>query len=302
MKVGKALKNLYAEEREQNDPNFCLPRCWIGLEYEYENTNLFKKVTSGAVANDSYKMISTNLLAYFALKHDGSLRGDSTEFVLTGPMSGTKLYNAITAMDEASRAFGFTASYRTSLHVHLDMNTIDWPDDINAFALYYAIAEPFLFKFLGNNREACNYCVPWYHSSQHYELYLSGIVAKYGKKVEDSLKVSLQNLKAYKYSAMNFFSLGDFGTVELRAAPVNLQMAKTLQWINLIMRLKKAVLNKRYSKLDNIIESATTYGPEIFLGSVFGEDYPYLIQRSTNIKRDFDIGLKTAYHYISQIK
>jgi Putative amidoligase enzyme len=296
MKVARILGKLPQEEQEQNTPTFVLPKCLIGLEYEYENTARWCG-HHGQLPKDA---IEQDVQTYFTQHVDHSLRKAGCEFVFRGPYAGTKVENAIQAMDALARAQGYEGSYRTSLHVHLDVQQLDIPEQITLFGLVYSICEPLLYKFVGNNREDCNYCIPWYLNPQHYQRFLGDLKVYRGREHlnAESLGSAFKRDKAFKYSGLNFFSLGDFGTVEFRQAPVTMQAPKIITWINLLMHIKKFVLTQRSTSSLDVYETAIRRGAEGFYLMVFEQHFKEVTKYTKNIYIDFQKGLNTAQNYL----
>jgi Putative amidoligase enzyme len=332
MKVGDIIGQVKCEEREQNHPVWCLSKCLLGLEYEWEKVRInigpsFEQavsfddeptpntfapgpasLTKVTIDNKTIKTspilgdLAVSLNKYFNKTQDGSLRNNGIEFVFKEGYSGSRLFNAINIMDAASRAFKFVSSVRTSMHVHLDTNTLTFPDDIYAIALLYAISEPFIYKFVGRSREGNNYCVPWYFNSQHAEVFIgnqesaaSALSSVDSDHYAAGLRKTLINSKSYKYSGLNFFSLGDYGTLEFRHAPVNMPLDKIISWLNIIMRMKKFIM---YNKIrgGKILDFAQKTGPQEFIEAVFADQAADLLRRSVRPHDDFNLGLKTALY------
>lgn len=297
MKVREILGLIDERLPEQPTPKLILPKCRIGMEYEWENTQDYPiKGPTQTGDPDRYKVI-TESRKYFQVHNDGSLRQNGNEFVFIGPYYGTKVTDSIDIMDELARVLDFTGSYRTSLHVHLDMQDVSFPKDIERFGGIYSLVEPFLYKFVGNNRDCSNYCVPWYAHPQHFETYF-GVIKRYFHAGDAGIAYALKQAKQTKYAGLNFFSLGDFGTVEFRQAPVTMQKDKILAWVNIIMRLKKWVVEKQYTP-EELITHANKMGPQLLLQEVFEEQYRDVTRMSRDILQDFHIGLATLYQFVA---
>jgi hypothetical protein len=283
---------------EQASPQFCLPKCRIGLEYEVENSLKYRH------DRENQPLAARNLQTYFTSHNDGSLRDNGVEFVFHGPYYGTKILDATAAMEEAFRVFEFKGSYRTSMHVHMDMQDMNFPGDVEKLGGIYCVVEPFLYRFVGSNRDQCNYSLPWYVHSTPYEAYFQTI-NKYDltdSRHTGSYGVAhgLRAQKGNKYSGLNFFSLGDFGTVEFRHAPVTMQRDKILTWINILMRIKKWVSEKPKAP-EALITYAQKMGPELLLQEVFEEQSKDVTRMSKDVVSDFQLGLATLYQYVASI-
>lgn len=261
---------------------FTLPEGLIGLEYEFEKVGQPKWDSTQGV----------ELAKYFSAHADGSLRDNGIEFVLREPLFGEDLHSAIRAMDEMSRAYRYRASYRTSMHVHLDMERASYPDQILSLATLYAIAEPFMYKFVGQARDCCNYCLPWFRHDQHFNLFLNGVKMTLGNDGPHVIH-KMQSLKEWKYSGLNFFSIGDYGTLEFRHAPVGMEASRVIDWINIIQSLKKYATrsNMTYQKL---LEKAVSKPYHEFLGEVFESHFRTLIKFAPRPEESYHLGLKTA--------
>jgi Putative amidoligase enzyme len=308
MKVKNLLKLPVKEEREQSTPALCLPKTYVGLEYEWENTSKFPYQTY--THNTTLNAIATAVKSYFAFHVDGSLRENGMEFTFREPYAGTRILAAIDAMDDAARAFSFTASYRTSLHVHLDLSELAYPKDAHRVAALYALVEPLLYKFVGQNRDGCNYCIPWYANPHHYLRY-AAVLKPFQKgftedRFTNDLGIKLgselnANKAHHKYSGMNMMSMGQFGTVEFRQAPVNMQKEKILAWINILMRIKKYVMDSQWEP-EQLYSQVKIWGPTEFIQRVFLTEANFLLRCTKSVEEDLKRGSLTLFHFISAVK
>lgn len=272
------------QSRARPSSEFVLPSGLIGLEYEFEGVGHFAWDTK----------LGESVSPYFSLHGDGSLRNGGAEFVLREPLFGEELGTAIRAMDDVARALRFKSSYRTSMHVHLDMERATYPDQVLGVATVYAIFEPYLYKFVGQSRDMCNYCLPWYRHDQHFNVFLKGVKetsepGHTGNHVTQKLK----GLKEFKYAGLNFFSLGDYGTLEFRHAPVGLEANRVIQWVNIIQSLKNYVLASGQG-YESILNKAFSSTPAEFANEVFGEHAKVFSRFVPRPAEAFQLGLKTA--------
>lgn len=292
------------KEQEQPSPLFCLPKERVGLEYEWENTRTYGRAVRAWDENNTpmpSHIVTTR--QYFDTHVDGSLRQDGCEWVFKRGYSGTMIVNAVNAMDETARIGEFKGSYRTSLHVHLNMQDVDFPHDVTRMGAVYCMVEPFLYDFVGEDRDCCNYCTPWAAHPGHFETWFSLLNNTYLKaQAQNNIQTyagQFKHSKAVKYSGLNFFSLGDFGTVEFRQAPVIMQRDKILVWINLLMRLKKWVIEHPSITSEQLVIKVNSMTPEAFLTEVFDSNYKDVTKRTRDIATSYKRGMSTLYHYIS---
>lgn len=303
MKVRNLLGLNEDLEQEQPTPAFCLPRCRIGLEYEWENTKKFPhgeepgEVPVVADKTPARQSI-LDVHKYFNAHVDHSLREGGMEFTFKTGYSGSKVLRSIEVMDDCSRALNFTGSYRTSLHVHVDMQDVNFPQDVELFGAVYSVVEPFLYQFVGSGRNVCNYCVPWYKHPQQFENFLNTVRANFSSDgTKNSYLVgALRNGKGNKYSGLNCFSLGDFGTVEFRHAPVTMQKDKIITWINLPMRIKQWVVNHPMT-IAKFVDFCNSKPADWLLHDIFQSHYSDVVRLSRNIDADSWNGMETLYQY-----
>jgi Putative amidoligase enzyme len=273
------------EKRARSSSELAIPNGLIGLEFECENAGSYTG-SSG---------LGAQLEVFFGRHQDGSLRQNGIEFVLHEPLYGQDLLDAIKLMRDVYRTYKFTSSYRTSMHVHLDMERSSYPDQILNAGLIYAIVEPFIYKFIGGQRDACNYCLPWYHHDQHFGIFLDTITSTAGH-ANDTVTAQLRRMKEYKYSGLNFFSLGDFGTIEFRHAPVDMPYEKIVEWINVIQSIKLYATSYKSGNpaLRELLAHACNSSYLQFLEEVFGKHSRVLLRLAPRPAELYQLGLKTA--------
>lgn len=309
MKVRNLLGMQEETEQEQPVPDFCMPKTRVGLEYEWENCGEWplpvKKYVGMLEGNPAEQLVADGqpsyikeVVKYFNVHVDGSLRKNGMEFTFKNGFSGSKILNATRSMDECSRILGFEATYRTSLHCHLDMQDTNFPSDVEQLGAVYCVVEPFLYQFVGNNRNVSNYCIPWYKHPQHFENFRDTIKRKYKPEQAGLLVHAFRGHVGDKYAGLNCFSLGTFGTLEFRQGQVNMQLAKLHTWINMLMRLKQWVLTTPMTPTE-VLDKVNSARPSVFLQEVFQSNYADAVRMSRNIDADLWSGLETLYQYIA---
>lgn len=305
MKVRNLIGSTEDIEQEQSVPELCLPRNAIGIEYEWENAaDRFPVGMDGPpgllgklhIPGEKLGMIQ-EVQKYFDAHIDGSLRQKGLEFTFKGPYVGSRIIRAIDSMDACARALEFTGSYRTSLHIHLDMRDRTFPDDVVQFGAVYCLVESFLYQFVGHQRSFCNYCIPWHKHPQQFENFLTILRTHH---VSNSAHVvqAMKHGKGNKYSGLNCFAIGDFGTVEFRHAPVTLQRDQIIQWINIIMRIKKWC-NEHPMTPSSFVEYIASRTATSVLAEIFEAQYHDVTKRSRNLDADYWNGTETLYQFVS---
>lgn len=218
----------------------------LGVEFEFEGVNKSPNIS------DAFN-------SFWAQKQDGSLRGAGMEFTFSNPLFGKDAENAITWMVGEAVRLKYRTSIRTGLHVHLDIREMSPQQFIN-LSLIYALAEPFLFWWVGKTREESAFCVPWYYATKTAKSAGSILQA-----IKSSPAVARLHSDGYeRYSALNFNALSRFGSVEFRHMEQTLNLKKIFAWVNLLLHIKQAACSL------NALPDKITKDPYAFLVQVFG--------------------------------
>lgn len=214
----------------QPDQSLPLPRCPMGLEWEFEAAAHLREAL-GARNNK-----------YFLVHEDGSLRDQGMEVVTVG--DGIWGVDLIKAIDYLYGLIGQLAmvgrapvcNYRTAFHVHLDIRDVDAPIIHNILLLYSLLEIP-IFNFVGKNRFDSNFCVPWGRSESQFAVLKA---LKDGMKPSDAEKI--RHLQ--RYSALNCQAIAKYGTLEFRHMQNDIGEIKTKQveFIKIVQKLKKSAI------------------------------------------------------------
>ena len=253
---------------------------FVGLEIELEGLPRINKVEFNS--------------HFWQITEDGSLRDNGKEFIFSMPLCGADILSALdyfkgwieayTKIDAAP-----SVSERTSIHVHIDVRDFNLKQ-LNSLNLLYVAFEKMLFNYCGAEREMSNYCIPLfrdYKSAQRFSKIERG--AK-DKRLEVQSAISCE-----KYSAYNTHSILNLGTVEFRQHPGTYNTDRILEWIAILLCIKKAARD-----FDVTIENFPTYvsemGPYDFVRSVFGDKLDKLIY--PNFQIDIINGIRRAQEII----
>ena len=172
-------------------------------------------------------------LKFWNTTQEGSIvRG--CEFV-SKPIWGTAITEALDELRELFKKSDPYLSFRTSVHVHLNMLDSEH-EHLNQLVLLNLLYEPALFRLHQEWGRYDNiFCVP----------------ARKSIKVQDGYAKLLQDLDqgrirtdyvGYKYSAFNPNALAQFGTIEFRHMGGTADMDEVDQWINVLLQLKLAAV------------------------------------------------------------
>ncbi len=190
---------------------------------------------------------------------DGSLQG-GVEFI-SDPVWGTAISEALEELRMALLTEQAIATFRTSVHIHLNVLDMTAPQLIRLLELYI-MYEPALFRLHQNwNRSSCLFCVP-VHSSVRLQ-------QNYGRVLSDIQDRSTAALhESYKYSGLNLRTVNTLGTIEFRQMGGTDDMNCISDWINVILQLKVAALLK-----EPMEDSKEVWGEYHSLLDIHDEDY-----------------------------
>lgn len=248
-------KNL---KRYTPDNRLVLPRDLIGLEFEYEGVK------------DPGGFFDEELALFWTLHRDDSLKDYGSEFTFRDPMFGEDAVKAIELLMAKAAKIGLKCSSRCGIHVHSDARNMEAQQLIGQTILY-AIVEPLLFRWIGDDRENSIYCIPFYKADDSLVETCNVIKALYTddtKKTQTTLK---QTENFSRYAAYNLQALHKFGSVEFRHMRTTHDFKRVMNWINMILSLKAATI--RFATSDGaIIRLAQNSPANVFLSMVFGDE------------------------------
>lgn len=257
----------------KGDPSLVLPETYMGLEFEIENYR------HGHMPED--------LLNYWRIKEDHSLRNAGMEFVFNGPMFGKDITTAVDSFLSWQKGTKIQTSVRTGLHVHLDVRSLPVDSLVSFMALYTAL-EPLIYKWVGDNREESNFCVPYYYSQQAF-VQAKRVMESVLQDEQDFFKkataaappppnplraggihrvrldeqpggyargvsAAIDEAQRYdRYAGLNLQSLSRFGSVEFRHMKMTFDRGRIMKWINLILALKKEAMGKSVHDVSGLL-------------------------------------------------
>lgn len=208
----------------------------------------------------------------WAVVKDGSLRPRDTgvEFITHGPYTGVIGSEIIEALDSFNKLIEFnkenyghlpTVSDRCSVHVHINAGDVTLPQ-LRKWIIVYLILEKVLFEYCGEDRYYNNYCMPLLTNIP--------VLQRIIDRNSNALHLNALIKTATKYDAFNMASLGQKGTIEFRHHPGCYDTARILEWVNLLLCIKKYAQHSGKDWL-GILMSISGRGPEAFLKDVFGD-------------------------------
>ena len=220
----------------------------FGLELECEGNNL-----------------PTNNFRYWKTTNDGSLRGESAEYVSSKPVPNESVVNAINSLWEKFQKNDtkLSRSYRTSYHVHLNCQDLTYLQALNVF-LGFTMIEPVLEQVVGDNRVNNVFCISPRSSGALFDSIYKGL-----KQAHNPLFNFRTN--DLRYSSINLCSLFKFGTIEIRLMSGNVTKEDMLLWTKACGQV-----HQYFSRPDllphDIVEMPSFLGLKALSESIFSED------------------------------
>lgn len=222
----------------------------VGIELEYEGKRLPEK----------------GFDKFWARVADGSLRGESGEFILHKPIVLDKVDEALSILSECFllNKTVINPTFRAGTHVHINVQDMTIAQLFNMITLYL-LFENSLLKICENNRRGNHFCLRAVDAGQLIE------------SLCDSVSMgSLKNLSSdhLRYAALNVTSLFKFGSLEFRSLESTTDWGKLKLWINTLYTLKSAAM--RYPDPASLLTSASGEGFLAFTQQIFGNLFPQL--------------------------
>ena len=215
----------------------------VGIEIEQEYTQERTYSQAMGLRNSTY----------WRTKPDGSLRYFGVEFCSNILYPGNVDDALKEVYDSLNRG---TFSWRTGIHVHIDVSDLD-EEQLRSVCELYSVLEPLIFQWEGNERETSRFCVPWYTCPAAVRTMLGRIGGK-SYEVQDAFD------RFGKYSALNLTSIPRFGTIEFRHLQTTNDMDKLRKYVNLCL----AIVEVGSSGIDPGNE-LSIQGAENFVRSIF---------------------------------
>lgn len=193
---------------------------------------------------------------------DGSLKGNSIEYILRGPQEKTEM---IQSLDNLQQAFlrnktVINDSFRAGTHVHINCQELT-PKEVINFVCTYMMLEEVLINWCSPSRRGNHFCL----STSDSEFLIDIIL-----EVIETGKLNLLNTDDIRYSSINLKSLFAHGSLEFRSLECITNFAKLLTWCNVLENIKKESL--KYENPIKIVEAVSGTGYHEWAKSIL---HPY---------------------------
>ena len=216
----------------------------VGIEIEMEGVHLLHASTH-----------------HWKHTEDGSLRGESAEYVLRKPIKRNSVGLVLAKLAKALKdnEAKLSPSERCGVHIHLNCQEMTL-DEVFKFVILYLVFEDILVKFCGKDREGNLFCL---RAKDAEGL----IVALTRAAAEKSINYLQQT--AFRYSSINLSALSKYGSIEFRSMRTPKDFGIIETWVKLLLKVKDAA--ERFKSSKDIIEIMSANGPKYLFDTVFGD-------------------------------
>lgn len=220
----------------------------VGIEIEVEGSNF------------------PNLNYYWRRDHDGSLRGDSAEYVLKSPVKRKTVRKALMYLKKnLSKGSVVSETNRTGVHVHINMLRQTNVQVFNMIVLYI-IFEDLLVEWCGQDRVGNHFCLRVKDAKN-----LLRILRRCAE--QGSLASGFSD--RVRYAALNINAMPRYGSLEFRALRGTVNPVTIETWVRLLLKIKD--YSSKFETPFAILEEFSKQGVEQFTDDVFGKDTKELI-------------------------
>lgn len=232
---------------------------------------------------------------YWTTEQDASLR-NGLEYVLTKPVKLQYVKKLLAylkkKMDVNEAALDF--SFRTSVHVHVNVQDLTYNQILNMIYTYLLIEAP-LMDFCGDSRKGNRFCLRLEDAEGMVdcltEMFESG---------EQGLRLIPHD--RMRYAAINIEALGKYGSIEFRALQGNMDGERITKWCHILNKIKSFAI--KYENPSEIFNFYTKEEGEVFFNTVFEEEAKDLFTNETvrSIQRNFSLTLDLPFAFAKTMK
>src|SRR6185312_4452554 len=224
MSLSRVLGKPKGKQSFKIDSRWVLPECLIGLEHEYEG------VKDRTLPIHSFSEL-------WSYHEETSLKDLGAEYVLSNPLFGEDLSNALQWMTDHAVGQKWKCTKRTGIHVHMDVRDLEVPQ-LAGLSLLYAALEPLIYKWVGDSRDVSHFCVPLYKADDALFDACSIIRSAFQDQKAGS-SLTLKKSEDFKrYAGFNLHALHKFGSIEFRHLQTTHDRQRIEDWINILMAIK----------------------------------------------------------------
>ncbi len=206
--------------------------------------------------------------------NDGSLRGESLEYVFASPFTYERGLEAINALEKAfeDNKTVLNFSYRTSIHQHINVSNLNLVHVANFITTYY-ILEDLLFDFAGRERAGNLFCL----RAKDAQAVIWTLI----RAIQSGNPGPLLMNDQIRYGALNLKALTEHGSLEVRSFRGTEDFNAIRQWYRILHELRQSVEN--FKDPQDVIFSMSSLGDKGFLNTIFSREIAELVSGLPNV-------------------
>lgn len=292
--VGKMLGKEKTKFLNKPSTHLILPDTHLGIEIEVEGVN------RRSLAQQAPAIVQH----YFDWHDDNSLHDNGQEFTYKSPMFGEDVTESLRSICKFGNEQNWRISTRCGIHVHMDARDLT-RHQLLGLLVYYVIFEPAIFAWVGNDRHANNFCVPWfkYEGSLHDAINILDYMRLSATSGGVSPRDIIQLCERYhKYAALNLKALATYGSIEFRHLQTTLDYDQILIWVNILLGIKRAAMDVPESTM-TIINEINRFGIDEIARRIFGEPvWQIMLEREPDLMQEIkEYSLPNGIEFIQAI-
>lgn len=222
---------------------------------------------------------------FWNMERDGSLLGESMEYVLRKPSTAeeaTKALQYLKGLFKVNQTV-INDTVRAGVHIHINCQKLTYVQLYNFFTLFLILETP-LVKWCGEGRSGNLFCL----RCKDADYLLTSL--RQAVKEKEFLKIFKTD--DLRYAAMNVKALGQYGSLEFRTLRSCADLTRVDKWFKVLLGLRHHA-----EALDNpmeIISKFSYLGPNEFAKKYLGDFYNELDLE--NLHTDMHEGMRNAQH------
>lgn len=203
---------------------------------------------------------------FWCTHQDGSLRGESFEYVTKGAVKVEEVRQAISYLNACFKKRGseLSLSFRTSVHVHMNVGEMELEKILAIIYLYYLFEEP-LVQFCGQERIGNRFCLRLRDSEE----IVNNI--KYAFK-DNGMNIRRLDQNVMKYAALNLVPMRTYGSIEFRSMRGTVDTDTIVTWTILLNCLRTS----EFKTAKEVYEYLDANGVQNLADKVFGEHFKFI--------------------------
>ena len=189
--------------------------------------------------------------------HDGSLRGESAEFVFRKPLPLDETISEVVKLYSYLKECGIKDSGRAGVHVHVNVNTLTVVQLLNLIAMWMIVEEAAV-RWCGPSRKGNLFCLT---SSE-----ACGNLLALVRAIAENDFAAFDNGDRYRYAALNLCSLWKYGSIEFRCLGTPTTHEPIVEWVLFLDKLVSVA--KAYDNPASLILAMSAGGYKEFVKRV----------------------------------